>query len=308
MLGVAVSAQEMENIFDVLDEDGSGYIAYDRLKEFMKMGKIPHEIIAKVKLNGKVKRKSIMFGAPPLTKSLKAKTPPLSSQYKQDEKEKEKENDQAAANNSSSPTTINKQRYKMIERALIVIKKATGKKISRKETVGFLKEKGMLASDIEVAYIKAYEQVFSTEERITYLSDLANARLDEVNEQKKLNDFLSQQINVHANEVQVLRDLLKTATDKLPAETSNETLSKLAANELTSKIELATKNVTDAEEQQDEQALAIHKRDLISLQKISDCVTSKSHFHGLLYFHQLDSVMRDSMPNLQAFLQKFDCE
>jgi len=305
MLGVSVDSKEMEKIFQVLDEEGTGMIEYDKLKEFMKMGKIPREIMEKVKSNGIAKRKnSIMFGASPRSssppKQIKMRTPKSSQSNVNEQKEKE-------IDDAYQP--MDKQRVKMIQRAVIVIKKAAMKSISRLETIDFLKSKGMNEADVQVVFDKADRQVFNKDERINYLSDLAESRLNELKELKAMNDFISQQISTNAQEVHTLRDLLKIATDKLHSKNddrSEETLTKLAAEELTNRIHQVTKDLTASEKENDEQASNIHKRDLLTLQTLSNCVTQQAHFHGFLYFHQLEPVVRDSMPNLQAFLQKFD--
>merc|ERR1712083_26915 len=112
--------------------------------------------------------------------------------------------------------------------------------------------------------------------------------------------------------VQTLRDLLKMTTDKLHSskdiKKSNEKLTKLAAEELTNRIQQVTKDLTKSQELNEKEAASIHKRDLQTLQTLSECVTQQNHFHGYLYFHQLEPMVRDSLPNLQAFLQKHDCE
>eukprot|EP00483_Globobulimina_turgida_P004892 UN04901 len=182
---------------------------------------------------------------------------------------------------------MDKNRVKMIQRAVIVIKKAAMKTISRDEVIEFLADKGMDIADIEFAYNKAQEQVMSHEERIKYLSDLSVARLNEANQQKNLNEFLSSQISIQSQEIQILRDILKTCTDTMigtapNANKSQHLIEKLAAQELTSKIQQCTKDVVNAEQEKDSQAAIVHKRDLETLQLISKCVTDKQHFHAFL--------------------------
>eukprot|EP00483_Globobulimina_turgida_P001425 UN01427 len=214
--------------------------------------------------------------------------------------EKEKESDQ------KNDVSMDKNRVKMIQRAVIVIKKAAMKNISRDEVIEFLADKNMDIRDIEFAYNKAQEQVMSPDERIKYLSDLSAARLTEINQQKNLNDYLSSQISTQSQEIQILREILKICTDKLvkiAPNKSQQIIETLAAEELTSRIQQVTKDVVNAEQEKDNQAIIVHKRDLQTLQVISDCVTDKQHFHAFLYFHQLGSVIRDSMLHLQEFFK-----
>ena len=67
----------------------------------------------------------------------------------------------------------------------------------------------------------------------------------------------------------------------------------------------ATKELKQAEAEQEQESSSIHKRDLKMLQMVSQCVTSKKHFHALLFLHGLEPVIRNSMPELQAFLSDF---
>ena len=242
MLGVQLPPTELEEIFTVLQND-SGMIAYDKLKEFMKLGKIPSTILSKVKSTGTGgKRTSVIFGAGPMNLSnMKTRyskkggdvnLPILneSSTAKTDSK----------SNNEQEDNVISKERVKMIQRAVIVIKKAAMKNISRKEVIEFLTDKGMNRSDIELAYQKASEQVMSPDEKLKYFTDLAQTRLNELNQQKNMNEYFSQQIGEQGKEIETLRELLKISTDKLIKLSPNkneEIVSTLAAKELTQRIQ-----------------------------------------------------------------------
>eukprot|EP01084_Bolivina_argentea_P106075 189937_1 len=304
MLGVTLPESELEKIFEVLDEDDTGLIAYDKLKEFMKMGKIPSTILSKVKgtkTSPMAKRTSIMFGAPPLgllNGGLKDRTlsgSVLLSELKEEQKVEE--------------PILDKARIKMIQRAVIVIKKSVMKNISRKEVVDFLVDKGMIRGDIDVAYQKAEVQVLSPEERIKYLSNLNKTCKQELKEQKELNDYLSQQVSQQTQEITDLRDLLKVVTDELINKQPNITdvmVSADAAAELTERIQLARKDLKEGEKQKDGRAVEVHKRDLKTLQLISKCLTKQQHFYANLYLHQLEVVIRESMPELVSFLKTYD--
>lgn len=307
MLGVTLPPSELEKIFEILDEDDSGMIAYDKLKEFMKIGKIPSTILSKVKSTGGSgqKRTSVIFGGGPMNISKETKY-------------KSKNSGLPILSESPSPSPVqspnasqkmDKNRVKAIQRAVIVIKKAAMKNISRNEVIEFLVDKGMTINDVELAYTKAQEQVMSTEERIKYLNELSQTRLNQLNDQKKINDYVSAQMTIQSQEIQLLRELLKVSTDKLLDTFPNkidEMVSKLGANELSNRIQQATKDVKQAEEEKDDRTASVHKRDLQTLQMISQCVTKQQHFHAFLYLHQLEPVIRDSMPQLSGFLSNYD--
>mmetsp|Transcript_51682 Transcript_51682/g.46405 ORF Transcript_51682/g.46405 Transcript_51682/m.46405 type:complete len:373 (-) Transcript_51682:187-1305(-) len=306
MLGVNLPSTELEEIFRILDEDDTGMISYDKLQSFMKIGKIPSSLLSKIKSTGgpTTKRTSVIFGAGPMNLNQNKKNIKYSN------------GGLLAVVSESSPTLPNgndepmdKERVKMIQRAVIVIKKAMMKNISRKEVMEFLGDKGMDRDDIELAYAKASEQVMSPEEKLKYYTDLSRSKELEVAEQKKINDYFSQTMKVQSEEIQLLRDLLKIASDTLVntfPNKLNELVSTQAANELTNRIQQATKDVKEAEEQKDDQSGIIHKRDLESLQMISQCVTNQQHFHANLYLHQLEPVIRDGLPNLTGFLSDFE--
>jgi len=313
MLGVQLPPSELEEIFSVLDEDDSGMIAYDKLKEFMKLGKIPSTILSKVKSTGNnnAKRTSVIFGAGPMNlTNMKTRYSskngggsgavlPILNESKTNEQQ----------NPKSSSTPISKERVKMIQRAVIVIKKAAMKNISRKEVIEFLTDKGMNRSDIELAYQKASEQVMSPEEKLKYFTDLSQTRLNELNEQKNMNQYFSEKIGEQGKEIELLRELLKISTDKLiklSPNKSEEIVSTLAAKELTQRIQQATQDVKNSQEQKNDEAGNIHKRDLETLQTVSQCITNKQHFYAYLYLHQLPQNIRELMPQLQEFLSNFD--
>lgn len=305
MLGVNLPATELEEIFRILDEDDSGMIAYDKLKEFMKIGKIPSTILSKIKSTGgpTTKRTSVIFGAGPMSLNTNKKN----IKYSNGMLPVVSESSPVPTKESDEP--MDKERVKMIQRAVIVIKKAMMKNISRKEVGEFLMDKGMNRDDIELAYAKASEQVMSPEEKLKYFTDLAGSKQLEVAEQKKINDYFSQTMKVQSEEIQLLRDLLKIASDTLLntfPNKLNEMVSTQAANELSNRIQQATKDVKESEEQKDDQSGIIHKRDLETLQMISQCVTNQQHFHANLYLHQLEPVIRDGLPNLQGFLSDFE--
>ena len=195
----------------MLDDDDSGMIEYDKLKEFMKMGKIPSDIISQVKSSASDdSRPSVYFGGRTSSKpNLFASSPrsvPLPVLSEEHESNKEPEDEHKV----SDPA-----RLKMISRAVVVIKKASMQNIPRSEVVGFLTQKGMTEPDIEIAYSTAQEEVMSPDERIKYLKGRVKEHKHAVKQQKNINQYLSQQMAVQNEELHILRSLLSISTDQL---------------------------------------------------------------------------------------------
>lgn len=214
-------------------------IEYDKLKEFMKIGKIPSDIISKVKSSvDDDSRPSVYFGGRTSSKPNlfvpNASTPksiplPLISEEHESNKEPEEKQE------IKDPA-----RLKMISRAVVVIKKASMQNIPRSEVVSFLTQKGMNESDIELAYSTAQEEVMSPDERIKYLTARVKDHKTAEVQQKQINQYLSEQMATQNQEVQILRALLTISTDQLCVsnlKTAQEMVSKSAANELTLRIQ-----------------------------------------------------------------------
>ena len=89
------------------------------------------------------------------------------------------------------------------------------KNITRNEVFDFLQQKGMSKEDIEIAYMRAQEDVMNPEERLKYLQDLAESRLTEVMDYQKVNKYLTNEITSHTREIEILKHILNTATKTL---------------------------------------------------------------------------------------------
>lgn len=183
------------------------------------------------------------------------------------------------------------------------------KNVPRREVIQFLQDKQMSLVDIEIAYTKAAQDVMTPDERVKYLEDLSTSRAEELLEQKRMNEYLSEQMAAQAKEVEVLRELVQASAEQLLVSYEGECeeeVSKVAADDLATRIRQTCKELKQAEaEQENEELKGVHKRDLKILQQVSECVTSKKHFHALLFLHGLEPVVRDSMPQLQAFLSEY---
>ncbi len=131
------------------------------------------------------------------------------------------------------------QRRKAIQRAIIVIKKATMKNIDRQEVIEFLMDKGMDAKDIEESFVQAQEQVMSPEERVNYLQDLAQSRLRELGEQQKVNKYLTNELTTKTREIELLRGIVKQCMEVMNESFEKkfkETPSHTAVEELNMKL------------------------------------------------------------------------
>jgi hypothetical protein len=309
-LKVQVEDDELAGIFEQLDENEEGYIEYEKLLQFLQLGKIPSSLLNRVK-KSKVPRKSIIIGGSGNDKGVN-----LLNRVDKEGAQKgglkgapqfrpvnEKFIQMQQAHQNMEPA-----RRKMIQRAVIVIKKAAMKNIPRPEVVEFLTDKGMSKQDIEHAYLKAQEQVMSPEERVKYLTDLADSRLKEVTEQQKVNKYLTNELTTHTREIDILRNLLRTSADvlmeKFPLNFKDQS-PKTALKELQSRIDSTKDNIAKAQGEQNDRAVRVHQRDLEMLAAVDKCMQERRFFHGHLFFYCLDEVIREGMPQLSQFLANY---
>ena len=159
-LGVNLPYKDLEAIFSELDTDDTGFIEYETVLKFIKAGKIPSTLLNKIKTednngNAKVgkKRNSILFGRnqPVGLKKYSNNTNNTSNNNGASLLPKVNENQELIEQMESK---LNKSRKKLVDRAIIVIKKAALKNIKREEVVEFLMDKGMNGKEIELAYLK----------------------------------------------------------------------------------------------------------------------------------------------------------
>ncbi|ETO18161.1 hypothetical protein RFI_19127 [Reticulomyxa filosa] len=220
------------------------------------------------------------------------------------------------------------QRRKMMQRAVIVIKKASMKNITRAEVIEFLMEKGMNSTDIELAFAKAQvwtkqchlfinmiiskkkkkEQVMSPEERLKYLQDLSLSKEQELHEQQRINKYLTNELTTNARDIDLLRQLLKQSADLLRESYPRKfdlVISKGIAEEVNNKVKVIKSDLEGAEKSKDERAVRVHRRDYETLESLATCLSEQKYFHANLVFHCLDEVLRDGMPLTQEFLLRY---
>jgi len=205
-------------------------------------------------------------------------------------------------------STMDPHRRKMLQRAVVVIKKASMKSISRSEVIEFLMEKKMNPKDIELAFAKAQEEVMSPDERLKYLQDLSVSREQELHEQQRINKYLTNELTTHAREMDLLRQLLKQSVDLLRESMPKKyesVISKGIAEEVNQKVKVIKSDLEGAEKAKDERAARVHRRDYEILELLATCLSEQQYFHAYLIFHCLDQVLRDSMPLTQEFLSNF---
>lgn len=158
ILGVKLPESEMALIFRELDEEETGMIEYDKVLKFMKMGKIPSTLLNRIKNKNAPKRKSILFGSgSPIPSADQLKTRTFNnntSLYPSPSAALPIVNEKLEMIHTQEKL-MDPQRLKMIQRAVIVIKRACMKKIKRPEVVEFLREKGMSVEDVDLAFMKA---------------------------------------------------------------------------------------------------------------------------------------------------------
>jgi len=167
----------------------------------------------------------------------------------------------------------------------------------------------MSKGDIELAYLKAQEQVMNPDERVFYLQELAESRLIELTEQQKVNKYLTNELTTHTREIDILRNLLRLSTNTLLDKYNyilNNKCSIICYDELKQRIDATKQNINNAQENKDNRAIRVHQRDLETLNSLYQCVQEQKYFHGYLMFHCLDEVIREGMPQLQQFLSNYN--
>jgi len=297
-LNVKLPESEIDAIFEELDVDGNG-LTYSRFLEFLKIGKIPSSLLNRVKKSD-VPRKSIIIDAKQSNKNHDNKEGTggllTVAELKKLQAEKEQQ------------STMDPHRRKMLQRAVVVIKKASMKNIGRSEVIEFLMEKKMNPKDIELAFAKAQEEVMSPDERLKYLQDLSVSREQELHEQQRINKYLTNELTTHAREMDLLRQLLKQSVDLLRESMPKKyesVISKGIAEEVNQKVKVIKSDLEGAEKAKDERAARVHRRDYEILELLATCLSEQQYFHAYLIFHCLDQVLRDSMPLTQEFLSNF---
>jgi len=166
----------------------------------------------------------------------------------------------------------------------------------------------MNQKDIELAYAKASETVMSPEERLKYFKDLCSAREEEIQEQQRINKYLTNELTSHARETEILRQLLKQSVDLLSDSLPKKyelVISKGIAEEVNHKVKAIKSDLENSEKDKDERAARIHRRDYETLESLATCLSEQKYFHAYLVFHCLDEVLRDGMPLTQQFLGSY---
>lgn len=167
----------------------------------------------------------------------------------------------------------------------------------------------MSEQDIELAYIKAQEQVMNPDERIKYLQDVSEERMTQITEQTKVNKYLTNEITNHIREKETLRHLLRVSCDLLSnivTQTYQQAVPKAASDELKTKMDQMQLDQAKAEEMKDDRVLNILKQDNETLNVLNQYLNDKKYFHAYLILYTLDEVIRISLPNLTQFLAQFN--
>merc|ERR1712224_486264 len=106
-----------------------------------------------------------------------------------------------------------------------------------------------MGTDIEIAYSKAAQDVMTPSERVKYFEDLSKARAEELSQQKRMNEYLSEQMAAQTQEVQTLRSLLQVSAEQLMVSYTDEceeNVTKAAADDLAQRIRQTLKELKQA--------------------------------------------------------------
>jgi hypothetical protein len=307
-MGVSLPEKEIEDIFEQLDVDDTGFIEYAQFLKFMKLGKIPSTLLNRVKKSGAAPRKSIFFGGGAMAmglaagmKSSAAGAPALLSLSEIDKIQAERE-----FMEESSDEELDPERQRMVNRAIIVIKKSFVKKLPREDVEKFLMDKGMDYDDIDLAFKITRKKAMSTTEKVQSLKGELLKKSREIDELKEMNRHLTRQMTEDSRDVELMRELLGVTIDLLEThyvkKYDDEDIPEAVAAELTKKITELTAMKKSTIDDDEVEVLA---RDVDALEQCRRNVAEKQLFHAFLAFSCLPESRREGLPNTTAFLEKY---
>jgi len=302
-LDLMLDDEKLEEVFEQIDKKDKGYIDYEEFLDYLKSGKMTREsgAVSKIlnaaksmpgsyaKANKAIAQSSLSSLSQPSTAAtLSPFAGAPAAQAKPVEKKK-----------------LDPKKKQIIQRAVIVIKKAAMKNISRDEVMEFLKDKGMNQADIEYAYEKAQEQAMSPEERVRYFKARVEQKDKEIEENKAFSRHLNAQVSTAKKQISSLQAALYKAVGKL-MKSHKDTYADVkipdrVVNELLQQISGVKKSMKGIAK-----GKALLEVDLQKLNDILSCCKEQMYFHAYLFFMTLEPVVQGSLPSTGAFLREFE--
>jgi len=298
-LDLMLEDEKLEEVFEQIDNKDRGYIDYEEFLSFLKNG--DSSIRKSMAANTLIGAARSMPGSYASANQLLA---PGSSQG-------------AGAKSVSAPhlstlgafapkpkkKKLDPKKKQAIQRAVIVIKKAAMKNISRDEVMEFLKDKGMSTEDIEYAYEKAQEQAMSPEERIRYLKGRLDNKEKEIEENKAFTRHLNSQVSEAKEQVKDLQRALLKAAEKLEEsykETVEAAVPAKVKTELKDKVTALQKDMKSLSK-----GKSLIQADMKKLMKVLNCVEKNMLYHAYLFYMTLEPMLQTSLPATGSFLAEF---
>lgn len=175
-----------------------------------------------------------------------------------------------------------------IKRAVVVIQKATLKKMKREEVYAFLTSKGVSKAIIDRAYVEV-QATMNPQQKIQYYRNLSDQHAREASEMSYENKKLKKELAKHKKELVLLRATLSKSVDMVMA-SYQQTSKSFCPQEVLEELKEASENDGGAGSKQ--------------LQQLHELLSARRFVVGWLLFQTLEFTAQ--LPNTQLFLEDFN--
>lgn len=193
----------------------------------------------------------------------------------------------------------------VIQRAVIVIKKAAMKNISREEVVEFLKDKGLKNDDINYAYEKAQEQAMSPEERIRYLKTQIASKEKELKDQKAFGRHLSDQNAEKNDQIGRLQQCVEKAAQHMLT-LDEPKPAKPPPKEVSTEIQNYIKKLVERRSTLTDNMAAVLDKDVKRLTNMNTCLNDGKAIAAYLFWQSTEAVERGALAITSALMEEMD--
>jgi len=285
-LGVMLDDEKMEELYKDVDPEDTGEINYDEFLKFLKAGKFETGAALDILESAKSAPSSLLPSA--------ANTAPVGKI--------------PAVEKPSAPAKPKKKmdpkKKSVIQRAVIVIKKAAMKNISREEVVEFLKDKGLQGEDINYAYEKAQEQAMSPEERVRYLKNQVASKDKELKETKAFARHLSDQAQEKNTRITKLQRLLDKAASHMLT-LKDPQAGTAAPVEATTELKKYITTMTNNKRNLPASQADVLDQDLKKLGHAQTCLEGGRLLLAYLFLESTEALDMSSLPTITKLVEEF---
>jgi len=290
-LDVMMDDEKMNELYKTVDTEDTGEIDYDQFLDFLKNGQLASVEAAQEILDGaKAAPSSVLpskSNTQPVTDGVPAPAAP------------------AAPVKAPPKKKMDPKKKSVIQRAVIVIKKAAMKNISREEVVEFLKDKGLKNDDINYAYEKAQEQAMSPEERIRYLKTQITSKEKELKDQKAFARHLSDQNAEKNDQIQRLQACVEKAAQHMLT-LAEPKPAKSAPKEVATEITNYAKKLMDRRATLTANQQAIIDKDVVRLNNMNTCLKDGKAIAAYLFWQSTEAVDRSALAITSSLMEEMD--